>query len=97
MFIIFIYYLVAVNLITFILFVVDKFKAVKGEWRLPEYGLWFLSLIGGSFGGLIAMQIFRHKRRKSSFVIIMLLILIFQIFLIYFLLKKYSLSLIFNL
>lgn len=76
-----IYYLIIINLLTFILFAIDKFKAASGDWRLPEYGLWFLSLIGGSVGGLIAMQMFRHKRCKSGFVIIMLLILILQIML----------------
>lgn len=87
----FIYYLFIINLITFIIFIIDKFRAVKGEWRLPEYGLWFLSLIGGSLGGLMAMQIFRHKRRKSSFMIIMLFILILQILLVIYLIGKYQL------
>jgi uncharacterized membrane protein YsdA (DUF1294 family) len=63
-------YLAAINLITFILYGVDKRRAVKGAYRIPEARLHLFALLGGFVGGIIAMQIFRHKTRKASFVIV---------------------------
>ena len=62
-----IYYLLLINIVTFLVFVIDKRRAVKRKWRIPEKTLLGLSLIGGSAGGLIAMYYFRHKIRKPAF------------------------------
>ena len=61
-----IYYLLLINIVTFLVFVIDKRRAVKRKWRIPEKTLLGLSLIGGSAGGLIAMYNFRHKIRKPA-------------------------------
>jgi Predicted membrane protein len=63
----FISYLIAINLITFIFFGIDKVKARKKNWRIPEKTLFILSFIGGSIGALFAMKKFRHKTQKSEF------------------------------
>lgn len=60
-------YLVLCNALLFVLMFVDKQKAVKRQWRIPEKTLLGLGLIGGGFGGLISMQLFRHKTTKGSF------------------------------
>ena len=61
------YYLLLINIATFLAFAIDKRKAVKRKWRVPEKTLLGLPLIGGSAGGLIAMYLFRHKIRKPAF------------------------------
>ena len=62
-----IYYLLLINIATFLVFAIDKRRAVKRKWRIPEKTLLGFSLIGGSIGGLIAMPLFRHKIRKPVF------------------------------
>lgn len=61
------FYLAAVNLVTFAAFGIDKWKAVRHRWRIPEATLLGLSLIGGALGGLAGMRLFHHKTRKARF------------------------------
>lgn len=77
------YYFIIINIINFILFAIDKQKAKKNQWRIPESWLFFTSFIGGSLGGLLAMNIMKHKTRKISFAIGMPILLIIN-FLIWF-------------
>lgn len=72
-------YLVLINVVTFITFGVDKSRARKHAWRIPEKTLFFLAIIGGSVGAIAGMYFFRHKTRHWYFVIGMPLILILQI------------------
>lgn len=81
-------YLLAVNLVTFIFMGLDKRKAIKHKYRIPERTFWLLSLIGGAVGSLIGMNVFHHKTKHRSFVIGMPLILIVHIILLlYFLMS----------
>ena len=59
--------LAAANLVTFAAFGIDKWKAVRHRWRIPEATLLGLSLIGGALGGLAGMRLFHHKTRKARF------------------------------
>ncbi len=63
-------YLATINLVTFVIYGVDKRRAIKGAYRIPEARLHLFALFGGFVGGIIAMQVFHHKRRKVSFVIV---------------------------
>lgn len=72
-------YFAAVNLIGFALMGIDKYKAKKRAFRIPEATLFIIAVIGGSLGSLIGMYTFRHKTRHRKFVIGMPLILVFQI------------------
>ena len=63
------YYFIIINVVNFTLFAVDKQKAKKNKWRIPEAWLFFISLIGGSLGGLLSMNIMKHKTSKISFAI----------------------------
>ncbi len=76
---IFIIYLAIINVITFIVFGIDKKRAVNHKWRIPEATLFLLSILGGSFGGIIGMCLFRHKTRKFIFRLGLPLILIAEI------------------
>lgn len=60
-------YLVIINIVTFILFYIDKMQAIKDNWRIPEAVLLGLSLVGGSVGSIIGMYIFNHKIKKKKF------------------------------
>lgn len=55
------------SLVTFVAFGVDKARAQRGARRIPERTLHTLELLGGVVGGLVAMQVFRHKRRKARY------------------------------
>ncbi len=72
-------YGIAVNLITFAYFGIDKSRAQRQVQRTPENILWFLSLIGGTVGALGAMHLFRHKTKKVSFQLVLALICLAQI------------------
>jgi len=79
-------YLLAFNLLEFILMGIDKSKARRGAFRIPESTLFLFAIVGGSIGGLLGMKIFRHKTQKSAFYLGFPVILIVQILLvIYFL------------
>ncbi len=71
-------YILAVSLLTWILFGLDKWKAIHGKWRIRESTLLGLSLIGGAAGGLAGMYLFRHKIRKMHFQIGVPLMLLVQ-------------------
>ncbi len=60
-------YLLIINIIGLFLFGLDKLKARKKLWRIPEYILFLVSFLGGASGGLVAMVIFKHKLSKKHF------------------------------
>lgn len=61
------YYLVIVNILAFIMYGLDKQKAVRKQWRIPEAQLLGIAVIGGSIGAILGMQFFHHKTRKWKF------------------------------
>ena len=75
-------YLIIINLIAFFMMWLDKRKAKKGKWRIPENTLPIPVLLGGGIGGIAGMYIFRHKTQKAKFVIGFPAILICEILLI---------------
>ncbi|MGG5343687.1 hypothetical protein IGI58_000323 [Enterococcus sp. AZ020] len=60
-------YLVIVNVFEFFAMYLDKKRAEKKRWRVPEFDLLFIGIIGGGIGGLLAQQLFHHKTRKLRF------------------------------
>ena len=62
-------YLVIINLIGFIIMGVDKSKAKKGGWRIPEKTFFLVSLAGGGLGSWIGMYTYRHKTKHWYFVV----------------------------
>lgn len=63
------YYLIAVNVITWIIYGLDKWKARNGKQRIPERTLLLFTAAGGSAGAVAGMLMFRHKTRKAKFVV----------------------------
>jgi len=80
-------YLAMVNFIGFALMGIDKYKAKKRAFRIPEATLFIIAIIGGSAGSLMGMYLFRHKTRHRSFVFGIPFILLLQIVLVYAVLK----------
>ena len=60
-------YLIAINILTFIVYGNDKRKARKNKWRTPESTLLMLALIGGAYGAWLDMRVFRHKTKHWKF------------------------------
>ena len=60
-------YYAVLNLIVALLYLVDKLKAIGRCWRIAEKTLLLPGMIGGAFGGLLGMLVFRHKTRNSKF------------------------------
>lgn len=79
------YYILAINTITFVIFGIDKYKAKKKKWRIPESRLLLLAAIGGSIGALLGMIIWRHKTLHKKFKYGVPTILILQIAIIIYL------------
>lgn len=75
-------YLIAINFISFATMGVDKARARKRLWRVPESTLFVLALIGGSVGSIAGMYLFRHKTRHWYFVYGMPAILFLQILIV---------------
>lgn len=62
-----IYYLLAIDLITFIVYGIDKYKAKKAKWRIPEATLLLMAAIGGSIGAWLGMKVWHHKTLHKKF------------------------------
>ena len=80
----FIYYLIGINILTFLIYGIDKWKARRGKWRIPEGTLIWLAIAGGSIGALLGMSLFRHKTQHRKFTLGIPAILLVQVVLIYF-------------
>lgn len=78
-------YLVGINIIGFFIMGIDKLKAKKGMWRIPENTLFLFAFLGGGIGTIAGMYTFRHKTKKLKFVVGIPVIVILQfLFFIYF-------------
>ena len=72
-------YLILVNAVAFLLMLIDKQKAKKKKWRIPEATLMGSAAIGGSIGALAGMYTFRHKTKHPKFTIGVPVILVLQL------------------
>ena len=75
-------YLVAINVVTFFVYGVDKYKARYAKWRIPEATLLGLAVIGGSIGAWLGMKVWHHKTMHAKFKYGIPLILMAQIALV---------------
>lgn len=60
-------YLLAINAVTFIVYGIDKYKAKKAKWRIPEATLLLLAVLGGSVGAWVGMKVWHHKTMHKKF------------------------------
>lgn len=61
------YYLLGINAVTFIVYGIDKYKAKKAKWRIPEATLLLLAVLGGSIGAWMGMKVWHHKTMHKKF------------------------------
>ena len=76
------YYLFAINIVSFFLYGIDKYKAKKGQWRISEATLLTMAAIGGSIGAWAGMRLWHHKTMYKKFKYGIPLIIIMQIALV---------------
>ena len=79
-------YLLAVNIIGFLAMGLDKWKAKRGSWRIPENTLFMFTILGSGIGTIAGIYVFRHKTQKKKFTIGMPVIFILEVILIIYLL-----------
>jgi uncharacterized membrane protein YsdA (DUF1294 family) len=73
-----VYFFLAISLVSFLLWGVDKYRAIQQQWRIPENWLIGLTVCGGALGALAGMLVFRHKIRKPLFWILVITFLTLQ-------------------
>ena len=61
------YYLLAINVVAFIMYGIDKYKTKKAKWRIPEVTLLLLDVLGGSIGTWMGMKVWHHKTMHKKF------------------------------
>ena len=83
-------YLLLINAATFLLMLIDKWKAKKNLWRISEATLMSTAILGGGVGALLGMYTVRHKTRHLKFTLGIPLILAVQIGICLFLFAKYK-------
>ena len=82
-------YLAVINVVTFFMYGVDKWKAKRSKWRIPEATLLLLAVLGGSIGAWLGMKTWHHKTLHKKFRYGVPIIIIVQIALIgYFLYEQ---------
>ena len=72
-------YLIIINIVGFLAMYIDKQKAKRGKWRIPENTLLIITVLGGGVGTIAGMYTFRHKTQKPKFTIGLPTILILEI------------------
>ena len=82
-------YLLAINVVTFFLYGIDKWKAKRAKWRISEATLLWLSVFGGSIGAWLGMKVWHHKTQHKKFQYGIPLILLAQIALVIYLLCRF--------
>lgn len=75
-------YLIAINVIAFFMYGIDKWKAKRSKWRIPEATLLGMAVIGGSIGALLGMKVWHHKTQHKKFRFGVPTIIIIQLILI---------------
>ena len=78
----FLIYLLVINIVGFVYMGIDKWKAKRNAWRIPEDTLFAITALGGGIGTIAGMYTFRHKTKKAKFTIGLPAILILEIILL---------------
>lgn len=75
----FMYYFAGMTFLSYFLMGLDKYKAIRNKWRIPEKVLFLSAILGGSIGSVLGMFMFHHKTKHASFRIGLPVILLLQI------------------
>ena len=86
----FVIFIIVINLVSFSMMGIDKWKAKKKRWRISEKALFAVALFGGSIGAILGMYLFHHKTRHWYFVWGMPVILLLQLVMAEINIKKFA-------
>jgi uncharacterized membrane protein YsdA (DUF1294 family) len=78
-------YFIIINIIGFAIMFIDKQKAKRGSWRIPENTIFIITAIGGGIGTIAGMYAFRHKTKKWTFKIGLPVLLVLDILIVLYL------------
>ena len=67
MYMLLLYYMIGINAVSFVAYGIDKLKAKKGKWRIPEATLLLMAVAGGSIGAWMGMKVWHHKTLHKKF------------------------------
>lgn len=76
------YYLLIINIITLIIYGIDKYKSIKNKYRISENTLIILAILGGVVGAFLGMIIFHHKTKKKKFIILIPIIMLIWVYIL---------------
>lgn len=77
-----IYYLLIINIVTFIIYGIDKYRSIKHKYRVSENTLIILAILGGVFGAFFGMIVFHHKTKKKKFVILIPILMLMWVYIL---------------
>lgn len=76
------YYLLIINIITFIMYGIDKYRSIKHKYRISENTLIILAILGGAVGAFFGMIMFHHKTQKKRFIVLIPIILLLWVYIL---------------
>ena len=83
-------YYVLINIVLYVTMVIDKKKAIKDQWRIPEKNMFIMAVLGGGLGGLRAMVFKRHKNRHLDFIMVFTMTSILHMIAAFLLIGKFA-------
>ena len=84
------FFIFSINVVTFIVYGIDKLKAKNGKWRIPESTLLLLAIVGGSIGAWGGVKVWHHKTMHKKFKYGIPLIILIQVALSLYLITRYG-------
>ena len=83
-------YYALINIVLYVTMVIDKKRAQKDGWRIPEKNMFIMAVLGGGLGGLCAMVFKRHKNRHMDFILVFTVTGILHVLLAFLLIGKFA-------
>ena len=83
-------YYILINIVLYVTMVIDKKRAIKDSWRIPEKNMFVMAALGGGLGGLCAMVFKRHKNRHMDFILVFTMTGILHMLLAFLLIGKFA-------
>lgn len=83
------YYLL-INVILYLMMVIDKKRAIKDGWRIPEKNMYIAAVLGGGLGGMCAMVFKRHKNRHMDFILVFTVTAVLHMVVAFLLIGKFA-------
>ena len=83
-------YYILINIVLYVTMVIDKKRAIKDQWRVPEKNMFILAVLGGGLGGLCAMVFKRHKNRHLDFIMVFTITSILHMLAAFLLIGKFA-------